>query len=90
MSEQSTIKPSSEDANGPPARSHVSNKITLNLSDHMRDVLNELLKRTEDKPDDMFRKALALYKLAIEAHDQGKSVGIATSPDALETEFVGL
>jgi hypothetical protein len=64
--------------------------IRLNLSDHVRDVLNDLLDRTDGNPEDLFRKALALYRIAVEARAQGKSVGIARSPDALETEFVGL
>jgi hypothetical protein len=37
-----------------------------------------------------FRKALGLYKLAEEAKREGKAVGIAETPDSLETEFVGL
>jgi hypothetical protein len=61
----------------------------MSFSDQARDILNEVLDRTDGKPEDMFRKALALYRIAVEARAQGKSVGIARSPDALETEFVG-
>jgi hypothetical protein len=38
----------------------------------------------------VFRKALALYKLAREATKEGKAVGVAATPDVLETEFEGL
>ena len=52
--------------------------------------MDELIDRTRDTPSDLFRKALGLYKLAEEAKREGKSVGVATSPESLETEFVGL
>jgi hypothetical protein len=48
------------------------------------------MKRTGDSPSDLFRKALGLYKLAEEAKREGKVVGIAATPNCLETEFVGL
>jgi hypothetical protein len=52
--------------------------------------LKDLISKTGDDPVGLFRKALGLYKLAEEAKRQGKAVGIATTREALETEFVGL
>ena len=52
--------------------------------------MNDLISKTGDDPVGLFRKALGLYKLAEEAKRQGKAVGIATTREALETEFVGL
>jgi hypothetical protein len=74
---------------GPSFRMYVGDKITLDLSPEARDLLNQLLNQTGDTPDDLFRKAIGLYKVAQDAHKEGKAVGVATSPDVLETEFVG-
>jgi hypothetical protein len=74
---------------GPNLRLSKGNRITLDLSPEAIDVLSQLLNQTHDRPDDLFRKALALYKIAQDAHREGKAVGFASSPDALETEFVG-
>jgi hypothetical protein len=65
-------------------------RITLDLPAEAAQALNELMSRTGDSPSDLFRKALGLYKLAEEAKREGKAVGIAETPDSLETEFVGL
>jgi len=65
-------------------------RITLDLTPEAAQALNELMSRTGDSPSSLFRKALGLYKLAEEANREGKAVGIASTPDALETEFVGL
>jgi hypothetical protein len=74
---------------GPSFRVHIGDKITLNLSPEASGLLNQLLNQTGDSPDDLFRKAMGFYKVAQDAHQEGKAVGVATSPDVLETEFVG-
>lgn len=68
---------------------HIGNNVSLHFSNEVIDALNRLLVRTGDTPEDLFRKALALYTLASDAHTEGKAVGTATSPDVLETEYVG-
>ena len=65
-------------------------RITLDLTPEAAQAFNELMSRTGDSPSDLFRKALGLYKLSEEAKREGKAVGVATTPDSLETEFVGL
>jgi len=65
-------------------------RITLDLSPEAAKALDDLIGRTRDTPSDLFRKALGLYALAEEAKREGKAVGIAATPDSLETEFVGL
>jgi len=65
-------------------------RITLDLSPEAAKALDDLIGRTGDTPSDLFRKALGLYALAEEAKREGKTVGIAATPDSLETEFVGL
>jgi len=52
-------------------------------------LLQELASKTGESPDEVIRKALALYKAATDAVEQGKSVGIAGDPSHLESEFVG-
>jgi hypothetical protein len=64
--------------------------ITLDLSPEATQALNRLMSETGDSPSVLFRKALGLYALAMEAKREKKSVGIAESADVLETEFVGL
>ncbi|SRR5579871_6281216 len=53
--------------------------------------LDQLMRQTgDDDPTLLFQKALALYKFAVDATREGKEVGIASTPDCLETRFVGL
>ena len=68
----------------------VRTSIAIELSPEATRTFNELMSRTGDTPSDIFRKALGLLKFAEEAKREGKAVGIATTPDSLETEFVGL
>lgn len=65
-------------------------RITLDLTPEAAQAFNELMRRTGDSPSDLFRKALGLYALVEEAKREGKVVGVATTPESLETEFVGL
>jgi hypothetical protein len=65
-------------------------KVTLDLSPEVTEWLNRLMNQTGESPSDLFRKALALYKLAKEAVREGKAVGVAENADSLETEFIGL
>jgi len=65
-------------------------RITLDLTPEASRALEELTESTGQDVSVVFRKALALYKLAREATKEGKAVGVATTPDVLETEFEGL
>ena len=64
--------------------------ITLDLTPETAKALDQLLQQTVDSPDDLFRKAIALYKVTKEAIQAGKFVGIAETDDGLESRFVGL
>ena len=65
-------------------------KVTIELSKQALDLVKGIVNQTNDDPSDVFRKALALYKLALKAHNEGKRIGIADTMDApLDTEFVG-
>lgn len=52
-------------------------------------LIQELSSKTGEGPDEVIGKALALYKAATEAVEQGKAVGIASDSSHLEAEFVG-
>jgi hypothetical protein len=51
--------------------------------------LADLSRRTGLKEGDVLRLALGMFKTAVDAKEQGKHVGIAESPDALDVELVG-
>jgi hypothetical protein len=71
-------------ASGPrPAR------IVIDLSPEAEEMLKHLIDQTKDSPSDLFRKAIALYKVASESHRDGLKVGATKSADSLEAEFVG-
>ena len=72
------------------ANASVRTGIAIELTPEANQALDELMQRTGDSLSDLFRKAIGLYKLAEEAKREGKAVGIATTPDSLETVFVGL
>jgi hypothetical protein len=69
---------------------HPHTRIIIDLPPEAAKQLDELRQKTGDSHSDLFRKALTLYKLAREAVEAGKSVGVAETPDSLETRFVGL
>ena len=62
----------------------------IDLSPEAAEELKQLMAQTGDKPTELFRKALGLYKVTKEAIQQGKAVGIAETEDCLEYRFVGL
>jgi hypothetical protein len=50
--------------------------------------LNDLLRDTHESPETLFRKALGLYRLAVDARREGKVIGTAPRPEILDDEFV--
>jgi hypothetical protein len=64
--------------------------VPLRLSPEALAVITDLVDATGDDAADVIRKALGLYKLAIDAKLEGKAVGSADSADVLDTEFIGL
>jgi hypothetical protein len=64
-------------------------RIAIDLSPEAVAVLNDLVRYEGGDLSAVFRKALSLYKFAREAHEAGKSVGIAATPECLEERFVG-
>jgi len=66
-----------------------SGELNLRLSPEAVQVVSRLLADTGDSPAELFRKAVGLYRLSVDAHREGKAVGAAGSAEVLETEFVG-
>jgi hypothetical protein len=61
----------------------------LVMSAEADDVLADLARRTGHKEGDVLRLALAMFKSAVDAKEQGKHVGVAGKPEALDLELVG-
>ena len=49
--------------------------------------LNDLLRDTRESPETLFRNALGLYRLAVDAHCEGKVIGATSRPEGLDDEF---
>jgi hypothetical protein len=62
---------------------------TLAMTPEADDFLVDLARRTRLKEGDVIRLALGMFKVALDAKDQGKHVGVADNSDALEIELVG-
>ena len=63
--------------------------LDLHASGVVVHAIDELARRLNEDPGQVLVKAVALLKAAVDAHEQGKAVGVAASPESLETEFVG-
>jgi hypothetical protein len=64
--------------------------ITLEVTPEMVATLREISRDAKQPLDVVFTRAIALYQAALRATAEGRHVGYATSPDALDVEFTGL
>lgn len=62
----------------------------LDLSPALADELEGLARATGGTIPEVFLKAISLFKIAVEAHSEGKAIGIASPGGALESEIVGI
>jgi hypothetical protein len=53
------------------------------------DLLTGLARETGRTEGDVLRMAIGMFKVAVDSKKEGKHVGVATLPEALEIEFVG-
>jgi hypothetical protein len=65
-------------------------QITLDVTPEMMATLQEIARDSKQPLEAVFTRAIALYQAALRATADGKHVGYATSPDALDVEFTGL
>jgi hypothetical protein len=63
--------------------------LALSMSPKACDKLQDLADASGESLDDVISKAFVLYIEAADANRHGKSVGIASTADVLETQFVG-
>ena len=63
--------------------------LSLSMSSEGVDRLAQLARSSGKSLEDVISKAFILYTEAAEASRKGKAVGIAPTPDVLETQFVG-
>src|SRR5947209_7140241 len=63
--------------------------LRLDLSPEVYQLIQDLARDTGGTISDVLAKGVALFQRSLNAHDEGKAVGIALSRDVLDTEFVG-
>ncbi|MCA1684601.1 MAG: hypothetical protein LC745_01165 [Planctomycetia bacterium] len=61
--------------------------LTLEMTPEIHNSLSQLAEDTGQNINDVIRSALGMYKLAVDAHKQGKSVGISETPVDIQTRF---
>ncbi|MGE5655095.1 MAG: DNA-binding protein [Actinomycetota bacterium] len=67
-------------------------KVRLNfvVSSDINETLEDLAQKTGGTKTEVFRRAIALMDLIVDAKQQGKRVGIAQKDQPLDTEIVGI
>jgi hypothetical protein len=63
--------------------------LTIELTSELIETLAQIEKATGDPLDEVLAKAMALYKMSVEAHDEGKRIGVFDRNLELEREVVG-
>jgi hypothetical protein len=61
----------------------------LAMTPEANEFLADLTQRTGLSEGDVLRLALGMFKTAVDAKQQGKHVGVASTPDVLDIELVG-
>lgn len=62
---------------------------SLAMTPEADEYLADLAQRTGRDEGDVLRLALGMLKTAVDAREQGKHVGVAGTPEALDVEWVG-
>jgi predicted transcriptional regulator len=65
-------------------------RMNLQVSPEISDLLEKIADETGSNRSEVIRRALALMKVAHEARQRGKRLGLVSDPDKLETEIVGV
>lgn len=61
----------------------------LAMTPEAGDLIARLARETGLSEGDVLRLALGMFKVAVDARKEGKHVGVAESPEALDLELVG-
>lgn len=75
---------------GPEADLLKGNYLEIELPDEVVSSLNKLMLHSGDSPAEVFRKALALYKVGIEARGEDNRLAVVGPDDEIVHEIVGL
>jgi hypothetical protein len=65
-------------------------RLNLSLSKEANTALEEIIEQTGATRAEVFKQALALLKIAHEAKNNKKHLGVTADADKLDTEIVGL
>jgi hypothetical protein len=65
-------------------------EMIMDISSETKDLLSRLATETGGSEFDVIGKAIALYQVAMNAHQEGKKIGIFGEDFELEREIVGL
>ncbi|MGC8641203.1 MAG: hypothetical protein ACP5XB_15155 [Isosphaeraceae bacterium] len=61
----------------------------LAMTPAAEEFLGDLAHKTGLSEGEVLRRALGMFKTAVDAKQQGKHVGVASTPDVLDVELVG-
>jgi hypothetical protein len=61
----------------------------LAMTPAAEEFLSDLAHKTGLSEGEVLRRALGMFKTAVDAKQQGKHVGVASTPDVLDIELVG-
>ena len=61
----------------------------LAMTPAAEEFLGDLAHKTGLSEGEVLRRALGMFKTAVDAKQQGKHVGVASTPDVLDIELVG-
>lgn len=64
-------------------------EITMTATPNLVAFIEQLGRDSGQPMERVIEQALALYRVALTAHHEGKHIGLAASPDALDVEFTG-
>lgn len=65
-------------------------RFSVELSSDMAEELNQLAAAIRGSKADVFRRGMALVKLAVEAKNEGQKFGVADASGHLTREIVGI
>lgn len=65
-------------------------RMNLQVSTEINDLLEKIADETGSNRSEVIRRALALMKVAHDARQRGKRLGLVADPDKLDTEIVGV
>jgi hypothetical protein len=66
------------------------NRFDVELPDETMSIVNDLLAHSGDSPSDLFLKALALYKVAMDAKAEGNHLAVVNAEGDVDQDITGL